>query len=374
MILGVFELKKPYNLPLLPIPFDAETELVFYKKVVKASSKLESLKQKLRYSLVNESFIQLLTLHESVQSTRIEGTQVTFSEMLEDNIDQKQDWEKMEVRNYQSALQKGVESVQMGYPLTERLIRDMHVILMENARGSTSASGEYRKIQNFIGPTKHIKDASYIPPEPQLMGDYMTNLERYINGHPYQKEEEDMLHPLIKAAIVHAQFESIHPFLDGNGRLGRILIVLYLLQSNLIDSPLFFLSEELEKEKFKYYAMLNGVRAIRRENPDWKSWIIFFLDATIRMAEHQYEKLDKAEQLYNVGMKKLNQPSTKKVWGALFARPIATVHQIEKATGLAPATVRKSLTQLVQLNMIFGDDRKRNRRYYQYDLIRIMSE
>ncbi|WP_243292971.1 Fic family protein [Bacillus sp. FJAT-47783] len=367
-------MKKLYNLPFLPITFDSEIELAFYKKVVETSAKLEKLKQKLRYSLVNESFLQLLTLHESVQSTRIEGTQVTFSEMLEDKIDQKEEWEKVEVRNYQSALKLGVEMIQTGYPLTERLIRDMHKELMKDARGSTSAAGEYRAIQNFIGPTKDIKDASYIPPEPQLMGEYMSNLERYINGHPYQKDEEDSLHPLIKAAIIHAQFESIHPFLDGNGRLGRILIVLYLLQSDLIDSPFFFLSEELEKEKFKYYAMLNGVRGIGRKEPDWNSWILFFLNATIRMAEHQYEKLDRAEKLYEAGITKLKQPSTKKVWGALFSYPVATVQQIEEKTDLASVTIRKSLAQLVQLNMVYGDDRKRNRRYYHYDLIRIMTD
>lgn len=368
-------MKKPYNLPLLPLTFDSETELSFYRKVVEASSKLEKLKQKLRYSLVNESFIQLLTLHESVQSTRIEGTQVTFSEMLEDKLEQRQDWEKVEVRNYQKALELGVGIIQTGYPLTERLIRDMHKELMDNARGSTSASGEYRKIQNFIGPTKQMKDASYIPPEPQLMGEYMTNLERYVNGHPYLKEDENnKLHPLIKAAIMHAQFESIHPFLDGNGRLGRILIVLYMLQTELIDSPFFFLSEELEREKFKYYSLLNGVRAIGRSEPDWKNWILFFLDSTIRMTEHQYEKLDQAERLYEQGISRLDQPSTQKVWGALFSNPISSVHQIEATTGLAPATIRKSLSQLVRLNMIFSDDRQRNRRYYQYDLIRIMSE
>lgn len=366
-------MKKPYNLPLLPLTFDAETQLAFYKKVVEATAKLEMLKQKLRYSLVNESFIQLLTLQESVQSTRIEGTQVTFSEMLEDSIDQQQDWEKVEVRNYQKALKLGVETIQIGYPLTERLIRDMHIELMNNARGSTSVAGEYRKIQNFIGPTKEIKDASYIPPEPQLMGEYMTNLERYVNGHPYKISEDEPLHPLIKAAIIHAQFESIHPFFDGNGRLGRILIVLFLLQSKLIDSPFFFISEELEREKFKYYALLNGVRAIGRKEPDWKSWILFFLDSTMRMAEQHYEKLDKAEKLCHEGISKLQQPSTQKVWRALFMYPITTVHEIESATKLAPVTIRKSLTQLVQLNMIFGDDRRRNRRYYQYELIRIMS-
>lgn len=367
-------MKKPYNLPFLPITFNPEIELSFYKKVVDASAKLEKLKQKLRYSLVNESFIQLLTLQESVQSTRIEGTQVTFSEMLEDKIDEQQDREKVEVRNYQKALKLGVDSIQIGYPLTERLIRDMHKILMENARGSTSAAGEYRKIQNFIGPTNKITDASYIPPEPQLMAEYMTNLEIYMNGHPYKKSEEEALHPLIKAAIIHAQFESIHPFLDGNGRLGRILIVLYLLQTKLIGSPFFFLSEELEREKFKYYAMLNGVRAIGKKEPDWKNWILFFLDATIRMAEHHYKKLDQAEKLYHQGIENLQQPSTKKVWGALFASPVATVHQIEANTDLAPATIRNSLAQLVELNMIFGDNRRRNRRYYQYDLIRIMTE
>nr|WP_246596287.1 Fic family protein [Bacillus alkalicola] len=347
---------------------------MFYKKVVEATAELEKLKQKLHNSLVKESFISLLTLHESVQSTRIEGTQVTFSEMLEDKVEQKLEWEKIEVRNYQSALSMGVETIKTGYPLTERLIRDMHIKLMKDARGSTSSSGAYRKIQNFIGPTKNIKDASYIPPEPQLMDEYMSNLERYINGHPYQDNEGDTLHSLIKAAIIHAQFESIHPFLDGNGRLGRILIVLYLLQTELIDSPFFFLSEELEKEKFKYYAMLNGVRAIGRKEPDWKSWIVFFLDATIRMAKNQYRKLDEAEKLFNEGLSKIGQPATKKVWGALFSSPVATVHQLQKETDLAPPTIRKCLKQLVELNMIFGDDRRRNRRFYQYDLIRIMSE
>lgn len=369
-------MKKPYELAMLPISFEPETELAFYKKVVEATAKLEKLKQKLRYSLVNESFLQLLTLNESVQSTRIEGTQVTFSEMLEDKIEQEENWEKIEVRNYQKALRIGVEAIQTGYPLSERLIRELHKELMKGARGSTSSAGDYRTIQNFIGPSKQLKDASYIPPEPQLMGEYMSNLELYINGHPYKESKIDppKLHPLIKAAIVHAQFESIHPFLDGNGRLGRILIVLYLLQSELIDSPFFFLSEELEKERFKYYALLNGVRAIGKTKPDWKSWILFFLDCTDRMAERQYQKLDQAEELYQIGLNKLTLPATQKVWGALFENPIATVHQIEKTTQLAPVTIRKSLKQLTEENMVFGDDRKRNRRYYHYDLIRIMSE
>jgi len=367
-------MKKPYHLPLLPIDFDDSTKLEFYKGVVEAISVLETLKQKLHYSVVNESFIQLLTLHESVQSTRIEGTQITFSEMLEDEIEQSHDWEKREVRNYVKALNLGVEFIKNGYPLNERLIRDLHKVLMEQARGTTGAAGEYRKIQNFIGPTNDINDASYIPPEPHRMAEYMTNLERYINGHPYvETKEEDDLHPLIKTAIIHAQFESIHPFLDGNGRLGRILIVLYLLQSKIIETPFFFLSEELEKEKFKYYAMLNGVRGIGKKEPDWKSWILYFLNATIRMAKTHVDKLEKAERLYRDGLSKLDQSSTKIVWRTLFAYPITTVNHIDKITDLAKPTIRKCLNELVQNNMVYVDDRKRNRRFYHYDLISILT-
>jgi len=367
-------MKKPYNLPLLPVSFDSETELFFYKKVVVASTKLEKLKEKLRYSIVNQSFLELVTLMESVQSTRIEGTQVTFHDMLEDELDHRDDWEKIEVRNYQKALSIGIEAIQTGYPLTERLIRQIHETLMSNARGSNNSSGNYRRVQNFIGPSKQLKDATYIPPEPQLMDEYMKNLELFINGHPYQSESKDVLHPLIQAAIIHAQFESIHPFLDGNGRLGRILIVLFLLQSKLIETPFFFLSEELEREKFKYYALLNGVRGIEKSQPDWKSWIGFFLEATIKMADHQYKKLHEAELLYQNGLKKLSQPSTHKVWTSMFKAPIANVKQLEQLTGLSPATIRISLNQLVELNLIFGDDRQRNRRYYLYDLISIMKD
>jgi len=365
-------MKKPYDLPLLPISFDAETELALYKKVVSASTKLEKLKEKLHYSLVNTSFMELLTLFESVQSTRIEGTQVTFSDMLEDQLERSEDWQKVEVRNYQNALQIGIEEIRVGYPLSERLIRNMHNTLMENARGSNGPTGIYRTIQNFIGPTNQLKDASYIPPEPQKMADYMKNLEYYINGNPYIQEDDDSTHPLIKCAIIHAQFESIHPFLDGNGRMGRILIVLYLLQSKLIESPFFFLSEELEAEKFKYYALLNGVRGIGKEQADWQAWIHFFLDATVSMANRQYEKLNKAEKLFESGKQQLSKGSETDIWAAMFAHPITDVRQLTNYTKLSPATVRSKLNRLADLNLIYADNRIRNRRYYFYDLIKII--
>ncbi|MFD1205598.1 Fic family protein [Sporosarcina contaminans] len=365
-------MKSPYSLPMLPLSFSPETELKLYRKVVEASSKLERLKEKLNYSIVNKSFLELLTLFESVESTRIEGTQVTFSDMLEDQLEISEDWQKVEVRNYREALQTGIEEIRNGYPLSERLIRRLHATLMKDARGAISAAGQYRRVQNFIGPSNNPKEASYIPPEPQLMDEYMKNLELFMNGHPYKEEQPQELHPLIKCAIIHGQFESIHPFLDGNGRLGRILIVLYLLQTKLIESPFFFLSEELEKEKFRYYAFLNGIRGIGRKNPDWEGWIVFFMDATIRMADHQYEKLDRAEQLFKEGVKRITKNSTRKVWGTLFHSPITNAAQIANYTGLTQQTVRSGLQELEQLGMVFGDDRRRNRKYYFYDLINII--
>ena len=147
------------------------------------------------------------------------------------------------MNNYREALQVGSEMVRNGYPVSSRLIKDLHGILMRGGRGSTQSSGEYRRVQNFIGPTNQIEDATYIPVSAERIEEYMQNLEYFINKHPYNEQlstdhltadgyifDEDA-NPLIKTAIMHAQFESIHPFLDGNGRIGRILIVLSLMQS-----------------------------------------------------------------------------------------------------------------------------------------------
>ena len=148
------------------------------------------------------------------------------------------------------ALRKG-ESLIRRIPISARLIKEMHKILLSGeVRGNSRNPGEFRSIQNFIGPQGcTMQTASYIPPEPQLVPDYMSNLEKYID------EPTDNLNDLIRIAIIHAQFETIHPFLDGNGRIGRILIPLYLYDKKFISSPNFFISESLEKDKFKYYKL-----------------------------------------------------------------------------------------------------------------------
>ncbi len=152
--------------------------------------------------------------------------------------------------------------------------------MSSGVRGQNRAPGEYRSIQNFIGPEGcTLETATFIPPQPQLVDQYMSNLEKYINN------PKDSLHPLVRVAIIHAQFETIHPFLDGNGRIGRILIPLYLYDVNLIDYPNLFISEVLEKDKHKYYRMLNGTR---KEGNGWNEWIKFFLESVNKQVTKKY--------------------------------------------------------------------------------------
>jgi Fic family protein len=372
------------GLKKLPISLTTDAALKIFTILPNISNKLGRLEEKFKYSIVSDGLIQILSLRESVESTRIEGTQVTFSDMIEEKNDKHPRWEIQEVSNYQKALTLGYERIQNGYPISTRLFKELHQTLMENASGSTQAAGHFRKIQNFIGPTKRIEDASYIPVSADKINEYMENVEYFMNGHPYGEKLpvshlndaeyifDENSDPLIKAAIIHAQFESIHPFLDGNGRLGRILIVLYLLQSKLIRKPIFFVSEELEKERARYYKLLNGVRG---NQPDWGKWILFFLNACDRMAERIHNKLDRAEQLARKGLSLCETESERKVWLYTFSNPFTTVAEVYNHLQISPNTARKALNSLDEKELLFADtDVKRNKKYRNYDLMRILTD
>ncbi|MCB7074346.1 Fic family protein [Caldibacillus sp. 210928-DFI.2.18] len=372
------------GLKKLPISLTTDAALKIFTILPNISNKLGRLEEKFKYSIVSDGLIQILSLRESVESTRIEGTQVTFSDMIEEKNDKHPRWEIQEVSNYQKALILGYERIQNGYPISTRLFKELHQTLMENASGSTQAAGHFRKIQNFIGPTKRIEDASYIPVSADKINEYMENVEYFMNGHPYGEKLtvshlndaeyifDENSDPLIKAAIIHAQFESIHPFLDGNGRLGRILIVLYLLQSKLIRKPIFFVSEELEKERARYYKLLNGVRG---NQPDWGKWILFFLNACDRMAERIHNKLDRAEQLARKGLSLCETESERKVWLYTFSNPFTTVAEVYNHLQISPNTARKALNSLDEKELLFADtDVKRNKKYRNYDLMRILTD
>lgn len=371
----------------LPIKVSSKDALAILGLLSTVGGKVGRLDEKFRHSIVSDSLVQILSLSESVESTRIERTQVTFTDMVEEKDDRNPRWEVIEVANYQRALMEGAELIGSGYPISTKLILSLHKTLMRDARGSSQASGEFRKVQNFIGPTKRIEDASCIPVPANEIGRYMSNLENFINGHPYGErlplehlgetgEEwlvfDENAHPLVKTAILHAQFESIHPFLDGNGRLGRIMVVLHLMQSGTMAKPIFFVSEELEKEKMRYYDLLNGVRG---DDPDWGSWIIFFLKACDRMADAINEKLDAAEELARAGLRECETASDRRVWIYSFSNVVATASAVAKDLKMAPNTARSSLKNLVEKGLLYTDRQtKRNKKYRNYDLLRILSK
>lgn len=332
-----------------------------------------------KHSIVNNALVSIFSLNESVQSTRIEGTQVTFTEMLESSH-KKPSWEQQEVLNYQEALNEGLDRINNGYPISTRLIKDLHKILMKNnARGTNQNGGEFRKIQNFIGPDNKIENATYIPVAANEINQYMENLEYYVNSNKHRSFEKENVNGILldensdiilKIAIAHAQFESIHPFLDGNGRLGRILIALLAVQADLVDSPVFLVSEELERERIRYYNLLSGVRG---NNPDWFSWLYFFIECSKRMAERLLQKLSSAEDLAKSGIPNLKLQSEQKVWIYTFSNPITTVSQVAKALNISTSTARSALNSLSSKRMIYSSQDKRNKQYANYDLVRILT-
>ncbi|MGG1519484.1 Fic/DOC family N-terminal domain-containing protein [Paenibacillus oryzisoli] len=350
----------------LPLSSDRINQLMFLRELIEANKKVAQYQVLLQNTkLPSHLLLNPVMLNEAVQSTKIEGTQVTLDEVLEvEAQSRKNNKDIQEVLNYYHALRDGMDKLAV-LPISTRLFKAMHTTLMSNGvRGSNRSPGEYRKIQNFIGPEGcSMETATYIPPQPQLVDAYMNNLEVYINN------PQDQLDELVRVAIIHAQFETIHPFLDGNGRIGRILIPLYLFNKNVIDYPNFFLSEALERDKHKYYRFLNDTRY----NGDWNQWIRFFLEAIILQANKNIQLINDVNQLYeqdlNLAQSLINSSGIKKIIDAIYQKPIFTVQTISSAADISEATCRRYLSILESQRIIFSDGKQRSKTYYYYNLL-----
>lgn len=363
----------------LPVLLDDRQALMLYKRLANVNRVLGKLDAVLESSIINTSILSLLSYNESVQSTRIEGTQVTFHEIMENVKNGAKNWQQKEVLNYKQAIDLGVDKLKKGEVISTRFLKELHKILMSGeARGTTSNGGEFRKIQNFIGPDKNIENASYIPIEANKIGDYMTNLEFFINGEFHSSlaiddSKESITYnsdTLLRIAVAHAQFESIHPFLDGNGRLGRILIALMSVQEGLLNYPIFFVSEELEKERIRYY---NALNATRGDEPDWLPWLTLFLNASEQMAKNILKKIHNADEHARKGLAICQTETQKNIWLSTFHSPIATASHLSEMTGYHSATVKKALDFLVSESLLDKDNTvRRNIPYYNYDLIRVI--
>ena len=304
-------------------------------------------------------FIKMHISKEATTSSKIEGTKTNMEEALlkeeEINPEKRNDW--IEVQNYINAINYSIAALEK-LPLSNRLIKNTHKILLKGVRGKHKLPGEFRKSQNWIGAT--LKDAVFIPPHHNELADLMSDLELFLN------DNENYVPHLIKIAIAHYQFETIHPFLDGNGRLGRLLITLYLVSNEILKKPALYLSDFFEKHRSYYYDNLMQARL----NNDLEQWITFFLVGVIETSKSSIQVfkdiITLKSDIENERLPKLGSKTEKgmKVLKVLFQNPIITSNKLVEELNIANSTANRLLVDFEKLNIIQEyTGFKRNRKF-----------
>jgi len=292
-------------------------------------------------------FISMHVLKEATQSSKIEGTKTNIEDALLDkedvNDEKRDDWE--EVQNYIEALNSAIKNLEK-LPFSSRLIRETHKILLQGVRGTHKLPGEFRSSQNWIGGAS-INDATFIPPIHTSINEYMGDLENFAHN------TESFFPDLLKIALIHYQFETIHPFLDGNGRVGRLMITLYLVEKGILKKPILYLSDFFERNRMLYYDNLTRVR----EKNDLSQWFKFFLVGVIETAKNGINTFDsilKLQKEVEVKLQTLGSRSynAQLILNYLFQRPIVDAQKVKELTGLSSPSVYKLIEELEKLEIL----------------------
>jgi Fic family protein len=348
--------------PLPPVP-DIDWTAPLRKKFEQAHLALGRLDSIASLLPDTHLFLYMYIRKEAVLSSMIEGTQSSLSDLLIYELEQQPGVpidDVQEVSHYVAALNHGLQRLEDDFPLSIRLIKDMHRILLSGTRGCHKQPGEIRQSQNWIGGTRP-GNAAYVPPTADKLADALSALEKFIHNQPVETS------PVLKAALVHVQFETVHPFLDGNGRLGRLLITLILVSEGILQQPLLYLSLYFKTHRQTYYQLLNDVRL----NGDWETWLEFFADAIEYTAN---AAVDTAKQLMTLAQTdteilqqqgRLSNTLTK-LHQALLQRPVATAAWLEQCTALAPATIQSGLQTLEKMKLVEELTGKQRDRVYAY--------
>ncbi|MFI3242406.1 MAG: Fic family protein [Alphaproteobacteria bacterium] len=298
--------------------------------------------------------IEKYALKEAVLSSQIEGTQSTMIEVLENEDNFNPTIDVLEVKNYLNAMKFGVDQIKNNkLPLSSRLLRECHNILMKNVRGgeNNKTPGEFRKSQNYIGGSKP-SDAVFVPPIEDDIADLMSDLEKYIHyGN---------LPDVINIALIHYQFETIHPFLDGNGRIGRLLISLFLIHKGILNHPTLYLSLYLKKHKIEYYDLLTNVR----ENNDYTRWISFFLKGITSVCKQIIETTKKIQKLKDDKLLVVKGDKEHKLLDIVFIRPALDISFVEKELSISKATANKLVNSFVDKKILVQSNK--TQRYKKY--------
>ncbi|MGE0466415.1 MAG: Fic family protein [Steroidobacteraceae bacterium] len=308
-------------------------------------------------------FLYAYVRREAVLSSQIEGTQSSLSDLLLFELDEAPGVpidDVAEVSNYVTALEHGLTRLREGLPISSRLLREVHGKLLSRGRGADRQPGEFRRTQNWIGGTRP-GNAHFVPPPAPLVADCMANLERYIHG-------DDGIPVLIRAALAHVQFETIHPFLDGNGRVGRLMISLMLHDSGVLRQPLLYLSLYFKQQRDEYYRLLDVVR----HEGDWEAWLEFFLEGVTGTAGGAVETAHRLLALFREDEQRLvdidrRATSLTRVYGALRARPVATIQDLCRRASVTFPTAAKAVATMQSVGIVRELTHAMRNRVFAYD-------
>ena len=349
---------RPAPLPPNP-PIALSGELV--AKLVDANKKLAAL-DGLSARIPNmDLFVSMYVHKEALLSSQIEGTKCTLDDILNPLIEENTNRNVSDVVNYIKATEFALNRLR-SLPLCNRLIKETHAVLMEGVRGQEKSPGEFRYSQNWIGGQgSTIRNARYIPPNPEDMQTAMSDLEKYMNG-------VDSLDPLIQAALIHYQFETTHPFLDGNGRVGRLLITLFLMEKGILSRPALYISYSLKMNRIEYYDRMTQVR----KTGDYEQWVMFFLQALSDSAGDAIQTIDALTALHNQSVAKLGtfskrqQTNLLKLFAYIETNPIIDIQKTAAALGLSYNTVSKMVMILVDEGILRQTDKAGKAKIYSY--------
>lgn len=309
---------------------------------------------------------------EALLSSQIEGTQSSLSDLLLFEMDEAPGVpidDVREVSNYVDALEHGLERLRSGFPLSLRLIREMHEHLLRRGRGAAKAPGEFRRSSVWIGGPSPDR-AQFVPPPPEHLPDCLTALEAFFHTR------DDGVPPLARAALAHVQFETIHPFLDGNGRLGRLLIVLLLREAGLLDEPSLYLSLYFKTRREEYYERLNAVRA----SGDWEGWLRFFYEGVAATAGQAVDTAQRLLKLFDADRQRLRETgrlagNALRLHERMTYHPIRSIQRLVEETGLTKPTVARGLDKMIELGIVEEiTGRKRNKAFAYRQYLAILSE
>ena len=353
-----YESFRPAPLPPNP-PIEVSGELL--TKLIDANKKIAAL-EGLSSRIPNMGlFVSMYVRKEALLSSQIEGTQCTLEDILNPLIEENTNRDVSDVVNYIRATEFALERLKT-LPLCNRLIKETHAVLLESVRGQEKNPGEFRYSQNWIGGQgSTLKNARYIPPNPEDMLTAMSDLEKYINS-------DDTLDPLIQAALIHYQFETTHPFLDGNGRVGRLLITLFLMEKDILSTPALYISYYLKMNRIEYYDRMTQVR----RTGDYEQWISFFLQAFADSAEDAIHTIDRLTALHDKSTKlfdsltKRQRTSVLKVFSYLESNPIIDIQKTATTLEMSYNTVSKVVSILIEDGILKQTDKSGKAKIYSY--------